>query len=343
MTANARTIWLHRPASADQPPTLRVEEAVVADPGPGQVRVDVTVALLDPRDAARTDLPVPRTLASEAVGVVAQVGPGVVDWYVGDRVALPASLPCGRCGACLAGRTTLCAAAGRPGADAPGWLADQVLAPADLLHHVPAQLTDAEAASVPGVVATAYHALKRGGVGPDVTVVVLGADPLGLQLTQLATLAGGTVVTVAPHSSARETALELGADAVLDPDEGDLGERLRERLGDGADRVFLTPTAHATVAEAVALLRAGGRAVVVAEAAEDHATVAVEPLVAGELDIVGARGATTQDVAELFDLAADDRLVLSATVGDEATIDDPERLARALVEGSGDGRLAITL
>jgi D-arabinose 1-dehydrogenase-like Zn-dependent alcohol dehydrogenase len=151
------------------------------------------------------------------------------------------------------------------------------------------------------------------------------------------------VVTAAPDPAARETALALGAEVVLDPAEGELGERLRERLGDGADRVFVPAVADATVAEAVGLLRAGGRAVLVAEAAEDRASVAVEPLIAGELDLVGARGADAQDVAELFDIAADDRLVLSATIADEATIDDPDQLARALVDRTAGGRLAVSL
>ena len=96
--------------------------------------------------------------------------------------------------------------------------------------------------------------------------------------------------------------------------------------------MVLTPTGAASAADAVALLRPGGRLVVVRPpgslATVGSDVVPVDALVAGDLDVVGTRVATPGDVRELFDLADDGRLVLATSLG--ATVEAshaPEALA----------------
>lgn len=298
--------------------TLTVE--VAADPGlpgEGEVLVDVEVVLLGPEDLVG---PPARTVGREAVGVVRQVGAAVDGWHPGDRVALASHLPCGHCPVCQAGRGTVCPDAAVPGQDRDGWARSSVVVPAHGLFHVPGTLDPSQAALVPGAVATAYHALKRAGVGPDVTIAVLGEDAVAAHAVQLAALAGGTVVAIDRRESGREHALDLGADEVVDPaQDADLATALRTVTGDLVDRVVVTPTGAAPPATALGLLRPGGRLVVVRPpgsttgAAGD--VVPVDPLVAADLDVVGARVATPGDVRELFDLADDGRLVLATSLG----------------------------
>lgn len=317
-------------------------DGAARSPEAGEVAVTVTTVLLGPEDLRG---PHGRTVGREAVGTVATVGPGVVDWHPGDRVALPATLTCGDCAACRAGRTTVCAAATVPGRDTEGWARPTAVVPAHLLHHVPGELDDVEGALVPGAAATAYQALKRVGVGPDVTVAVLGEDAVAALAVQLVALAGGVAVAIDPRAAGRELALDLGADDALDPTaHDDLGAALAELLGGPVDRVILTPTAGRAADEALALLGAGGRLVVVDThgdaSAIDGARVPVVTLAAHDLDVVGTRGGTPQDVRELFDLAADGRLALRATVsavhevgdvaGALAALADPRTLRVAL-------------
>lgn len=311
-------------------------------PDAGSVAVAVTTVLLGPEDLRG---PVGRTPGREAVGTVTAVGAGVGDWHPGDRVALPATWTCGDCPACRAGRTTVCPDATVPGRDVDGWARPRVVVPSHLLHHVPGELDDVEGALVPGAAATAYQALKRVGVGPDVTVAVLGEDAVAALAVQLVALAGGTAVAIDPRAAGRELALDLGAEEALDPTaHEDLGVALAEAVGGRIDRVILTPTAGRAADEAVRLLSPGGRLVVVDTHGDPSATadgcVPVALLVAGDLDVVGTRGGTPQDVRELFDLAADGRLALRATVsavhevddldGALAALDDPSTLRVAL-------------
>src|SRR5690606_19607690 len=122
----------------------------------GEAVIEVHAALLRPGAPAPT---VDGTVVSSAAaGVVTEVGPGVAGLSVGDAVVLPAVLPCGSCAACRGGRANLCPTRQRPGVDVDGWLAERVVAPADLLVSTAATVPAPLAASVPGVVASAYHA-----------------------------------------------------------------------------------------------------------------------------------------------------------------------------------------
>jgi D-arabinose 1-dehydrogenase-like Zn-dependent alcohol dehydrogenase len=324
----------------DTPPA-ELATRPLAEPavGPDELLVEVQVGLLGPEDL---DLaPEGGVAGSEAVGIIAGLGEAVGDWHLGDRVALPADLPCGRCAPCRAGRGTLCRDRQRPGRDRDGWLASQVVVPADAVAHVPPELDAAQAASVPGAVATAYHALKRAGVGQDVTVVIIGGDTVATHLTQVAALAGGTPVVVDPDPDGRERALDLGADIVIDPTDGPLAEQLLEHLGELADRVVLTPAADVEVPTALALLRAGGRLVLAGRPTTATAEVPLGRLVDDELDIVGATGATPQDVTELFDLAGDGRLILTTAIDARFGLDELEA-ASAVLRRAGTLRVALS-
>jgi D-arabinose 1-dehydrogenase-like Zn-dependent alcohol dehydrogenase len=296
--------------------------------GPGDAVVEVHAALLRP--GAAPPLVDGTVVGTDAAGVVAEVGPGVAGLSVGDAVALPALLTCGRCPACRAGRANLCPSRQRPGADVDGWLAERVAVRADLLVSTAATVPAPLAASVPGIAGDAYHALKRAGVGHGVTVAVLGADALGLHLTQLAALAGGEVTTLDDRPAARERAADLGADDTRALE----GQPLAAVLEEPVDRLLVGGTVPPAALEALA---PGGRLVVVATGGlAEHLPVPTELLLERELDVVGSRGSTPQDVVELFDLAAEGRLVLRAALGGSYVVADlPE--AEAAVRETGDG------
>lgn len=293
---------------------------------PGHAVVEVHAALLRP--GAPPPVVDGTVVGTDAAGVVAAVGPGVDGLTVGDHVALPALLTCRECPTCQAGRENLCPERRRPGVDVDGWLAERVAVRADLLVSTAAAVPAALAASVPGIAADAYHALKRAGVGPGVSVAVLGADALGLHLTQLAALAGGEVIVLDDRVDAQERAADLGADETLAPG----GRRLADVLDDEVDRLLVRGPVPPGAFDALAT---GGRLVVVgADADLGDAAVPLGLLVAREIDVVGASGSTPQDAVELFDLAADGRLILQTAVGASVTIDDLADAEAALTDGT---------
>ncbi len=156
------------------PEVLTVADRPVGDPGPGQARVEVRAAGVNPADwksytgAFGTDpAALPRRLGFEVSGVVTAVGPDV-PLAVGDEVI---------------------------GFRVSGGYAVELVVPAAALVPKPASLGWEQAAGLMLAGATAVHALAATGVGEGDTVLVHGAaGGVGLMAVQLAGLRGARVV-----------------------------------------------------------------------------------------------------------------------------------------------------
>lgn len=139
----------------------------------------------------------PRTLGNMIVGQIAQVGEGVTAFSPGDRVY--GHLP----------------------------LREVHVVPAARVSPVPEGLDNEAAVCVDP--ADAALAMRDAHVRIGDRVAVFGLGAIGLMALQLCRLSGASlVVGVDPIPLRRELALKLGADAVLDPTEEDVGLRLRE-------------------------------------------------------------------------------------------------------------------
>jgi L-iditol 2-dehydrogenase len=330
VSGEARTVVHARTPGDDRPGHLRAVGRPIGGPAPGEVAVEVQAALLDPLAPAPTDDGT--VVGRAAAGVVTAVGDAVAGLAVGDGVALPALLPCRRCPLCRAGRGNLCPDARRPGVDVDGWLVDRILVPAHQLISRPASIPAPLAATVAGPAATAMNAVKRAGAGPGLRVGVLGLDAVGLHLVQLAALAGAEVVAVDDREAARDRAEEVGADETATLGDGSL----TDALGGPVDRLLVTDERRPH-GDALGALQAGGRLVLVDLPAPATASLPVDELVRRELDVVGATGLTLPDVVELFDLAAEGRLILTTALAGQHTADEPVD-AEAALGADGDGR-----
>jgi len=202
----------------------------------------------------------PVILGHELTCEVAEVGPLVEDYAVGDLVTVAPIIPCMRCPACSRGQDNLCEQAGVVGCTVHGGMAEYLSVPSQMVlaggvvKLLPG--TDPHAAAMIELAGCCLHGLRgTGGVEPGDRVLVMGSGSIGLIFAQLAKLMGAGYVAVSdiqPHRLA--LAQELGADETLDVREVDLRERLEQSL----DRV-ITATANIKAAEeAVELVRPGG-------------------------------------------------------------------------------------
>jgi propanol-preferring alcohol dehydrogenase len=321
-----RAARLHRPRTADASEDLRIEEIPTPEPGPGEVLIRVHACGVCASDLhvvqGVTPSAPPITLGHEAAGTVAAVGDGVEGWLEGDRVLVPAGRMCGECAYCLAGRDNLCRQVRVLGVDVDGAQADYTLAPARVLAPVPGSLSFAQAAILADAVATPYHALKRGGVGEDMTCAIVGLGGLGMHAVALAKLAGARVVGVDVDPVSLERARDWGADEVVDASDGQATVAVRSLTDGGVDSSFEFVGTAATAHEAVKCLRPGGRATLVGIGRDRLSTLPLGLFVSQELEVVGSFGATLKDVNELIDLADSGRLDLSRSVSHELPLDD---------------------
>jgi NADPH:quinone reductase-like Zn-dependent oxidoreductase len=189
--------------------------------GPGQVRVRVTAAVVNPtdthlvagayaeRDPAKEPPWVP---GMDAAGVLDEIGDGVeTDLAVGDRV-MAVVVPRG----------------------AHGGYRESLVLPANSVVRAPAGATDAEAATLPMNGITARLALDALGLQPGQVIAVTGAaGAFGGYVVQLAKADGLTVVADASEAD-EQLVRDLGADVVVRRG-NDVADRIRERYPDGVD------------------------------------------------------------------------------------------------------------
>jgi len=183
---------------------LRVEE--VADPqaGPGEIvmRIDAALTCGTDRKTYLRGHPryllAPGVLGHEFAGTVIEVGPGVAEVEVGERVVAANSAPCGCCPACRRGRHSLC----EDLVMCFGGFAEAVAIPArivsDNLHRLPAEV-DMAIAPLYEPLACAVKAVRDLGSLSDRRVLVVGAGALGLLLTVVLRRAGAVVTLADPH------------------------------------------------------------------------------------------------------------------------------------------------
>ncbi len=198
------------------PGDVRLEDVPRPEPGPGDVLVQVEVALTDGTDAkafARGHPvllgPPPSPFGHEFCGV---------DAATGRRVVAANSAPCGECAPCRRGEETLCEHL-LPllnGAYSEYLLVPERIARRNLLP-VPSGLAPDVAALVEPL-ACCLHGVARAEVKPNDTVAILGAGPIRLMLCACVADAGGRPVVVGGRPERRELAPLFGARSGTEPD-----------------------------------------------------------------------------------------------------------------------------
>lgn len=157
------------------PEVLTIDEVDAPVAGPGEVRIRVKAAAIQPFDrrvrtgnlALPPGMSLPVITGNEFAGIIDAVGPQTEGFAPGDEVA---------------GRRTF------------GAVADYVVVPASDVALKPASLSFAQAATLSGTAQTADTAVESLGIGPGDTLLILGAaGGVGSFATQLAVIAGARV------------------------------------------------------------------------------------------------------------------------------------------------------
>jgi L-iditol 2-dehydrogenase len=216
---------------------------------------------------------------------------------VGDRLAVAPDIHCGQCYYCRRGLYNLCDELHFLGINSgyPGGLAEQMVLTGEVLtlgvvHRMPAGMSSIEAAlAEPCSSVLAAH--DKAGTSIDDTVAVIGAGPIGCLHIAIARARGARVIVSEPSPTRQEMARQFGPEAVIDPGEEDLGERVRALTGGrGADIVICANPVAATQAEAVQIVRKGGRVVLFGGLPKAHAMTTLDGnrIHYGEIEVVGA-------------------------------------------------------
>lgn len=226
-------------------------------------------------------------LGHECAGVVVELGPGVENLKVGDRVALEPGVTCGQCEFCKTGRYNLCPDV-KFLATPPyhGCFMNYIAFPENMAFKLPDEISTKEGALIEPL-AVGIHAAQQGNVKLGDSVIILGSGTIGL-VTLLACKAYGatdiTVIDVIPERL--EYAKKMGATTVLNAAEVDvLAEVDKITNKKGAEIVIETAGSARTIAQTPYLVKRGGRIVLVGMAPKDIIEYNFAKIMAKEAEI----------------------------------------------------------
>lgn len=275
---------------------LVVDEIEVADPGPGQVRVQVHHCGICHSDYTVLEGDfgqAPMVLGHEAAGIVDAVGPGVKSLQVGDKVVLTPIASCGRCYWCTRGEPGGCVTNsnvfgatfddGSTGLSRGDELVFRGMGVGGFAEY--ALVTETGAVKVPddtpldvacvigcAVQTGAGAVLNTAKVEPGATVLVLGLGGIGLSVVQGARVAGASrIIASDPVADRRSLAERLGATDPIDPVAEDLQAAVMDATGGvGVDYAFEAAGVGALQSVGIDACRTGGTTVLVGAPAIDH-------------------------------------------------------------------------
>ena len=330
------------------PGDLRIEDAPVPEAGPGDLVIRVRTCSTCGTDAkifrfGHHHISLPRVLGHEVAGEVTEVGPGVEDWSVGDRVQVIAAIPCGVCHFCRRGQHTVCEELESIGYQYDGGFAEFMRVPRKVLdvdgvnrvpEHVPF-----EQASLTEPLACVLNGQELAQVGEGDVVVVLGAGPIGCLHVRLARARGARLVVIADVNQARlDLAARAEPDAAIDSTKDDPIDAIRKMTdGRGADVVITATGAGQAQEQALEMTAPRGRISLFGGLPKDDSTIRFDSNVVhyGELSVFGAYGSAPRHNREALSLIADGRVRVDDLITHRMPLADVDRAIATVISGDG--------
>lgn len=327
---------------------VRLEQADVPEIGPGEILVQVKACGLCGSDlmAWYADGKAPAVLGHEPVGFVSRVGSGVTDLTLGDRVFVHHHVPCLVCHHCRRGNYSCCATFKENGIF-PGGFSEYVrVARANVQRdvlHLPEVLPFEEATLIEPI-GCAIRGMKRAGVQPGDAVLIIGAGVSGLLFTQLSRLWGARSVIVSDLVEYRlGRALQQGADAAVNPAEGDLQAEVERLAGKtGADVVIVTVGRVEVMEEGLRLVAKGGTVLLYAPLPPgDKVPVDVCDLLFSEKTLITTYSCGPDDTRTALDLISTGRIQTGGLVTHRFGLEEVGEAMRMASQAGNSSKVVI--
>jgi (R,R)-butanediol dehydrogenase / meso-butanediol dehydrogenase / diacetyl reductase len=324
---------------------IRVDDVQPVPPQAGQVRLKIAWCGVCGSDLhawhGKMDHRVkpPQPIGHECSGEVAELGPGVKGFTVGEKVVVRPLDPCNLCPACKAGHSHICQKLKFMGLDTPGAFQQSWTVPAHTLHKLPANVPlDVGALIEP--LAVACHDVRLGEVKKGEYAVVIGGGPIGILVALMARYAGAKVLLAEVNPARLKFAAELGFETI-DPNTSDVISHVEQATGTaGADVVFEVSGSQPGITLMTKLGRTRGRIVMVAIVSEPK-SVDLFRVFWRELRIIGARVYEPQDFEKAIGFAAADPASLARLITSRKPLEELGSVMADLSRGTSDMKVLI--
>lgn len=212
---------------------------------------------------------------------------GAEGFVPGEPVTFIPYYHCGRCNACQQGKTNCCVQMQVCGVHVDGGMVEYLSVPSASLIKNNGLSYDELAMVEP--LAIGAHGIRRAGIQPGESVLIVGAGPIGLGLVEFAKIAGGVVTVVDVNAERLQFCREQTGVSAVTPDE----------LGDVAADVVIDATGNlAAINNALQYLAHGGRYVLVG-LQKEAITISHPELHKREGAIMSSRNATREDFEQV--------------------------------------------
>ncbi|MFC1491375.1 alcohol dehydrogenase catalytic domain-containing protein [Nitrospinota bacterium] len=321
-------------------------------PGPGEAVARVLACgsglTIHHTRKGRAKAEYPRIIGHEVAGEIEAVGEGVTGLAVGDPVTVYTYLSCGRCRWCRIDRESLCEnLAGFVGRQMDGGYAEYIKLPIQNFIPIPEGIdykrNPAEASVICDAIVTSYKVVRRARIAPLETVAVFGAGGgVGIHMVMLARWAHARVIAVDTVADKLGKCRELGAEAVVDASKENVAEALEDfTRGAGLDVAVDFVSAPVTLEAAAGALGRGGRLVTLGGHSPEPFRVSAAQMLTNELELLGSRAFTKQELIDSLDLVA--RGELWPFVTETYRLEEAEKVHARLEEGRITGRAVIVM
>lgn len=285
--------------------------------GPGSVVVKVTSAGVCGSDLSALNgthlFRVPPLISGhEGGGTIYEIGEGVQELYLGQRVVIDPQKPCAECDLCEEGNYHLCRSKIMLGVkEWPGCFADYVEVPAYTVIPAPDDVLD-EHLALAEPIAVAAHAVRQLGDRKCRTALVLGGGTIGCLITRVLADRGSKVTVSEPREFLQEKLLSLGADRVVTPETLDATTY---------DAVFVVAGIDQLVRDSFEHLEQGGAVVQVA-VFNREVPVHIGQLQVREQALLGTAMYQKEDFMTALDLLAKYPEIPDVLVSDVVTLEE---------------------
>lgn len=289
---------------------LQYGERPDPSPGPSDVVVRVGASALNRLDiftregqrGLEREFPPPLILGGDTAGEVVATGNAVSTLNAGDRVVVNPRLACGVCEWCGSGRDELCRRSRFLGTAMDGSYAELVVVPEVNAYKLGGGVSFADAAAVPTTYLPVWNmAVRRAALQPWETALVFSASAgVGAAAIQVfKNVVGSTVIATTSTPEKAELALSLGADHVINYNEEDITQRVREITG-GAGVDLLVDHVGADVwAHGFRALRPGGRYCICGATSGLRAELHLGLLFSRQIEIYGGYMGSREDMRQI--------------------------------------------
>ena len=295
----------YKAVEVSAPGVFRMVERSIVAPAAGQVRIRVEACGVCHSDAATVEgqwpgLTYPRVPGHEAIGRIEEIGPGVTNWKVGQRVGVGFfGGEDGTCEACRRGDAVYCQNPVMTGITSDGGYAEVMIAEARALALIPDELKSEEAAPLICAGITTFNALRNAGRAGE-TVAIQGIGGLGHLGVQFARKMGFRTVAIGGGPDKEPLARKLGAHDYIDAKAQDVSAAL-QKLG-GADVILSTAPSGSAIGGLLPGLAARGKLVVVG-VSDDAIPLNGIPLIFGGRSVHGSLTGRAIEIQDALDLS----------------------------------------